>query len=518
MINEEMTKEKFGYSSTDLSSGSKKSVCVVCDYCGVSFTKPYKQRIKSNEIVDKDSCVKCKFIKRADICEAQHGVRNHAQKPEIRKILKEKTSFNDVEKMKEGMIKKYGVDHPSKCKEIVDAKNKTLIEKYGTVHISQNPDIKEKAKASNLDRYGSEYFLGSKEGRKRSEEGMLEKYGVKNAFQIPEVIEKIKEITPFKPGTKESKERSKKSVEAKIKSGQIKTYKGNRVCQWAEERGYSKSRFHVLVKQHGFEKAVKMTPYVSSLEQTLSFWFDENGINYKKGQRVKNYCPDFILDNNIIIETDGLYWHSELCQEDDNYHFNKKEEYNKEGYSSYFFREDEIRDKPEIVKSIILNALNRSNKIFARKTKVVKVSKSLASSFLQKNHLMGNGKGECFGLEHNGELVSLIRINRTSEGCYDVSRFCHKLNTNVIGGFSKLLKFVEKEIKMNTLSTFIDRRYGKGFYLHEFGFQPTSLYKSFRWTNGEESFHRLKFSNQSGYESGLVKIWDCGQHKFIKKY
>lgn len=518
MINDTLTQEKFGYLATTLSTGSNKKVCVVCDYCGKDTIKTYKQRNKSNEVVNKDCCEKCKFIKRADICEAQHGVRNFAQKPEIRKILSEKSSFNDTKKMKEGMVNKYGVDHPSKSKELTEKKNKTLIEKYGTIHVSQNPEIKERAKQSNLEKYGSEYFLGSEEGKKRSVQGMLNKHGYENAFKIPEVIEKIKENSVFKPGTKESKDRSVKSVLSKMNSGQIKTYRGKRVSEWAETQGYSQSRFHVLVKQHGFENATQMTPYVSSLEQTLSLWFDEMGINYKKNERVKNYRPDFVLDNNIIIETDGLYWHSELCQEDDNYHFNKKEAYNKEGYRSYFFREDEIRDKPEIVKSIILNALGKSQRIFARKTKVVKVHKNIARDFLQKNHLMGAGKGECFGLEHNGELVSLIRINKTSDGHYDVSRFCHKLNTNVIGGFSKLLKFVESEIKMIALTTFIDRRYGVGGYLEELGFLPLSLYKSFKWTNGEESFHRLKFSNQSGYEAGLIKIWDCGQHKFIKKY
>lgn len=518
MINDKSTQEKFGYLASTLSTGSNKKVCVVCDYCGVETIKTYKQRNKSNEVVNKDCCEKCKFIKRADICEAQHGVRNFAQKPEIRKILSEKSCFNNTEKMKAGMIKKYGVDHPSKSKEITDKKNSTLIERYGTIHVSQNQEIKDKTKRTNLEKYGSEHFLSSEEGIKRSQEGMLEKHGVKNAFQIPEVIEKIKEKTPFKPGTKESKERARKSLESKIKSGQIKTYKGKRVSEWAEQQGYSDSRFHVLVNEHGFEKAVKMTPYVSSLEQSLSLWFDEIGINYKKGQVIKNYRPSFILENKIIIETDGLYWHSELCQEDDNYHFNKKEEYNNEGYRSYFFREDELRDKPEIVKSIILNALNKSTRIFARKTKVVKVSKDKARDFLLKNHLMGNGKGECFGLEYNNELVSLIRINRSSNENYDISRFCHKLNTNVIGGFSKLLKFVESELKINTLTTFIDRRYGIGEYLKDLGFHPYSLYKSFKWTDGFDSFHRLKFSNQSGYDNGLVKIWDCGQAKFLKQY
>jgi hypothetical protein len=100
---------------------------VVCDYCGSEFSKPNKQRLKSNEVVNKDSCFKCRFIKRADICEAEHGVRNHSQKPETRKILSEKTSFRDVDKMKNAMIEKYGVANGYLTKHSIAEKYKGFV-------------------------------------------------------------------------------------------------------------------------------------------------------------------------------------------------------------------------------------------------------------------------------------------------------------------------------------------------------------------------------------------------------
>lgn len=458
MILNKETIEKFGYDPEKLSYGSYKYVVMKCDYCGCEKDVKFGVRNNGYKSFPKDACKECGPKKRQD-----------------------------------SLMEKYGVRSTQEIKEVRNKTRQTCIDKYGTEEFFSSKEIQEKIKKTNIKKYGHEHILKNEDFKNNIKNILIEKYGVDNVFKL-------------------------RSVQDEIAQNKTRYFKGQTIQELAKSKGIAYTTMCQRIQKFGFEDAIAKDKFESSLETKMKVILDEIGAKYTHQGKVKKYRPDFILENNIIIETDGLYWHSELCQEDDNYHFNKKEEYNKEGYSSYFFREDELRDKPEIVKSIILNALNRSNKIFARKTKAVKVSKSQASLFLQKNHLMGNGKGECFGLEHNGELVSLIRINRTSEGCYDVSRFCHKLNTNVIGGFSKLLKFVEKEIKMNTLSTFIDRRYGKGFYLHEFGFHPTSLYKSFKWTNGEESFHRLKFSNQSGYESGLVKIWDCGQHKFIKKY
>jgi hypothetical protein len=66
--------------------------------------------------------------------------------------------------------------------------------------------------------------------------------------------------------------------------------------------------------------------------------------------------------------------------------------------------------------------------------------------------------------------------------------------------------------------TFIDLRYGDGDYLQSFGFKELSCHTSFQWTDGLDTFHRMKFKGNSGYEAGLFKIWDCGQRKMVKTY
>ena len=94
-----------------------------------------------------------------------------------------------------------------------------------------------------------------------------------------------------------------------------------------------------------------------------------------------------------------------------------------------------------------------------------------------------------------------------------MSRFAHKLNTNVIGGFSKLLKHIELTLNPAFIQTFIDRRYGQGAYLTKLGFIKETEYLSFSWYLKGELHHRMQFPGNTGYDVGAVKIWDAGQAK-----
>jgi hypothetical protein len=129
---------------------------------------------------------------------------------------------------------------------------------------------------------------------------------------------------------------------------------------------------------------------------------------------------------------------------------------------------------------------------------------------------MGQGKGNTFALTIDDIIYSAIRVVKKENGL-DISRFCHAIGYNVIGGFSKLLSHIEKTLKPEFIQTFIDLRYGTGDYLPLLGFTKESEYLSFNWTNGKDRLHRMQFPGNSGYENGYYKLWDCGQAKYIKK-
>ena len=71
----------------------------------------------------------------------------------------------------------------------------------------------------------------------------------------------------------------------------------------------------------------------------------------------------------------GIYWHSELYKEK-NYHKNKTELCEKSGIHLIHIYEDDWINKNNIIKSRILNIINRiPNRIYARKCEIKELTK-----------------------------------------------------------------------------------------------------------------------------------------------
>lgn len=466
------------------------------------------------------------------------------------------------QKTKETMMKKYGADHYSKTQDYRDRVKKTSLEKYGVENAMKNEKIRQRQRESLQENWGVDFPLRNKELKeKRAETNLarhgvkyswedpdihkkamttlkenkddilqkrtetnLERWGVENPRQNKEIDQKIRSTNLEKYGAEHSfqaEETQKKILDTKIKKGSIKVFDGKLLKEIAEEKKWSYSHFNRLVRTHGYEKASQMEKSHSSLQFDIREFLVNQNTSFKEDKRLKGREFDFCIeDKKLIIECDGLFYHSDhpspKASKDKKYHVDKLRHYEEAGYTALFFREDELREKFPIVKSIILNKLGRSQRVFARKTKIQNVSAKVARDFYRENHLMGNGTGRTYGLYFEGELVCAIQMRwrRKKEKILDVSRFCCKSGYNVVGGFSKLLKHSIKEEDPNKVETFIDRRYGQGRYLSSLGFAKENEDVSFSWTDGEKVYHRMNFRGHTGYEYGLRKIWDCGQAKW----
>lgn len=252
----------------------------------------------------------------------------------------------------------------------------------------------------------------------------------------------------------------------------------------------------------------------------------------------------FLPKHRIGIECDGLRWHSELYK-DKNYHLDKTNKCKEKGIRLIHIFEDEWLNKKEIWKSMLSNILGISKeKIYARKCEISKVSSKDAREFLDKNHIQGYANSnENYGLFYNNELVSLMtfgkpRINlggKKGDGNYELVRFCNKINTNVIGGASKLFKRFIKEYNPNEVVSYSDKRWSIGnlyevlgfkhshdskpnyFYvdnfvrMNRFGFRKSMLVN--------EGFSKDKSEHEIMLERGIYRIYDCGTmvFKWLKK-
>ena len=425
-------------------------------------------------------------------------------------------------KIKQTNLEKYGVEHVQKNKEIQEKTKKTNLKKYGYNSPTESQKIKEKIKETNLKKYGVENPIHLKEIKEKIIKTNLQKYGVNNPQQNKEIQEKTKNTNLEKYGFKtplQSEKIKKKIKETQIKNGTINIIDGKTIREFIKDKDISITTACKIIREQNIQALKEYNKHTTFIEQIIGNILKANNIIYTKQEYLKNnnnrYFTDFsIKESNLIIECDGLYWHSEVKKNDKNYHKNKQNFYKELGYNSLFFREDEILNKAPIVESIILAKLGLiSNRIYARKCQIKEIGSKKSRKFFEENHLMGRGMGKTFALIYENQIVSAIRVINKKDHI-DISRFCNRLNTSVAGGLSKLLKHVIKEYNPKKIVSFVDMRYGDGSSLKKIGFQEKTNYVSFKWTDFKNTYHRMNFRNNSGYERGLCKIWDCGQKKF----
>jgi hypothetical protein len=120
-------------------------------------------------------------------------------------------------------------------------------------------------------------------------------------------------------------------------------------------------------------------------------------------------------------------------------HYNRKKALQQKGIRNLQFWAHSLIEKPELVDSMICNALGIIKaRIFARKCTIREVPSKTYREFLNENHIEGQkNSGIRLGLYHQNQLVSVMGFSK-QKNHYELDRFCSIKNTLIIGGFSKL--------------------------------------------------------------------------------
>jgi hypothetical protein len=252
------------------------------------------------------------------------------------------------------------------------------------------------------------------------------------------------------------------------------------------------------------------------------------------GQELDIYLPEA----NLAIEYNGLYSHSykpweerECLIKGPNYHLNKTLKCQEQSIQLIHIFSDEWNYRQGIVKSILKSKLNLNNKIYARKCSIVEISSVDKNSFLNANHIQGEDKSKIkLGLEYENNLVALMTFNKSRYNKnheWELVRFCNSKDTNVIGGFSKLLSNFRVNYKGSIVS-YADRRYSNGGVYSKNGFdlicvnKPGYYYVDRNFLN---RYNRMKFQKkligaydcteyEKAREMGFNRIYDCGTLSF----
>lgn len=175
------------------------------------------------------------------------------------------------------------------------------------------------------------------------------------------------------------------------------------------------------------------------------------------------------------------------------------------------------------VKSRIKSILGYNRKIHARQTQVVRLDKAETTDFLNKNHLQkSTGAYYKFGLKWDGKLVAVATFSKARtmyDGpiyyrSFELERFATLVQTNVVGGFSKLVHFFSKNMHAQHIMTYADRDWSQG-----------ESYSLLGFTLHEETAPQLFFVDKNTFQRQLakqelppvncLKIWNAGSLKFV---
>jgi hypothetical protein len=477
---------------------------------------------------------------------------------------------------------------------MIKRKEEKSLKKYGTKTPAESKEVKDKIIKTNNELYGGNSPMCSKEILEKSKKTLLKNWGVDNPNKSDEIVKK--RVKSFKANIDKWKESYKKtSIE---KYGVEHPWQNKEILQKGVNTSFKKRKNNYIRKIQSklpknytlidtFKKKdnLRITSIIHCHKCDSNFEIDNN-LLYDRTIRNRtelcavcnpvgksfsglekelvsfiqnNYEGEIILNSrdlinpfeidiylpglNLAFEFNGLYWHSEL-NKDRNYHYMKTKLCDDKKVQLIHIWEDDWFNKEEIVKSMILNKLNKThNRIYGRKCEVKEVTDTkLIRKFLDQNHIQGYSNSRYkIGLYYKGDLVSLMTFSKPRkmmgqkmiDNEYELARFCNKLNYTIIGGASKLFKYFIRNYNPDKIISFSDNSYSNGNLYNNLGFEyvEQKVKLNYYWVLDKKRHHRYNFRKQSlvkmGYDInkseaeimyedvGAFRIWGSGNKKWV---
>lgn len=463
------------------------------------------------------------------------------------------------EKIKETVQERYGADSPLESPIIQGRIKKTNQERYGVDTPLSSPTIRAKAAASFEEKHGKNKMQFARaawaeqnnglnpfkieEINKKRYATMLEKYGVLYPFQLPEFFSKH-------VGTMFDRYQRNNAAQKHLTDEQyVLLTDANCLKRMLEEHGLSELceiadlRRELVIdwhEKHGLD--IIKTSTRSGYEEEIALYLTGCGLSYKKNchTTIRPLELDFVLsDNNLAIEFNGLYWHSELAgKKDSKYHLNKMLRCEEQGIRLLSIWEDEWITNSDICKSIISSYCGISTRIAARKCNITVLSASEERNFFNQNHLQGYSPStKNVALEYEGNIVacmSFVRSRFSKKVEWELLRNASAKFTTVVGGASKLFSHFVSQENPNSIVSYCDRRWFTGSVYSNLGFELTAKNPPTYWyTNYKKRSHRVQYQKhkikhlveagdtktewQIQQELGYDRVWDCGQDTWMWK-
>lgn len=290
--------------------------------------------------------------------------------------------------------------------------------------------------------------------------------------------------------------------------------------------------------------------FVSRAEQELADFIVSLGVDVIQSDRKLLHGVEldvFIPSKMVAVEFNGLYWHRDQPGRSRYRHFDKWKLANDAGVQLLQVWEDDWVLRKDIVKRGLAHKLGLSaqlavvypdfvehvRRVNGNQTSAVVLTTSVVQNFLNVNHVQGFVSGSYYlGLEDKDKVLRAVVVLRKEPG--NVLNIVRYATFGVVmGGFTKLLRYVEREYSPTAFITFADRTISDGGLYENNGFvvdkelEPDYMYVV-RGVRKHKFGYRLKrFRNdpellwdeslserELAILNNIPRIWDAGKIRY----
>lgn len=507
-----------------------------CQYCGKVFTYSYSPKDKPRYCGKK-----CRELGKKKLLQQQYGVDNVSQIPEVRKKISSSNGSELVKSRRANTcIQKYGVDNVSKSADIkkklskimsgseyLSSREKTCIEKYGVPYPTMTKEVIAKRDATCMERYGQVGRIFTKQ----------------HYADMMRDGSKVDEYLLFKDDPRkyiESHYVEKPSI------GQLEMDLG--VSNTPIYDTLVKHNCSNLIQKHYSTIETDIINFLKSIVPNTTILRNDRRII--KPLELDIYLPEY----NFAIECDPAWTHNSSIKNpwsqkplSYKYHLDKSKRAQQAGIFLFHIFGYEWNNHRQVIKSMLRNILGLNEiKIGARSTYVCELDSKTCGEFLDSNHRQGNVSAKVrlgLRLKSSNELVSVMTFSHMrdtmgkksndTEYDWELSRFCTRLNTTVMGAADKLFKYFLNEYRPVKVTSFSDVAHTRGALYEKLGFYKVgSSNPSYVWTDIYDNvyYHRVSCQKknlkhlfndenidiehlteaQIMEARGFVRVYDCG--------
>lgn len=502
-----------------------------CAVCGKEFTYTVRPTEKPQ------TCgVVCREKLKVIHLQEQYGVTNVSQLQYVRDKISESNSSPEVQHRRAcTSLQNWGVDNPAKHPDIrakmsakmktaeyLEGRKQTCLRLYDAESPMQNEEVKRKQRATNRRNHNMDGHPHTREDfmKMMTDPSKVDAY---LAFRADPAL----------------------FIKSNYTQAPI-------ITQLERDLGVTNTPIYNILIAHDCRELLATTystmeddivNYLLSICPTLII--ERNNRSIISPQEIDIYLPEYKLGiecNPVATHNSSFVdpWGSRPKHY--KYHQNKSNAASDAGVFLFHVFGYEWNNKQDIIKSMLRNLLHQSSEsIGARSCYVAEIDHNTCCKFLMDNHRQGATTALIrLGLyrKDTDELISVMTFSKprhtmgkSADACeYELTRFCSKLNTNVIGGASKLFKYFIQTYHPESISSFSDIAHTSGHLYETLGFSYASCTgPSYVWVDLYDNiyYHRVvcqKHNLRKLFKDETIDIDNCSErqimesHKFARVY